>query len=68
MGGVEDLGSISNPILATETGSSLKNRSIAELKIKCPSCANIYDFPGIFHPGKEVSGMICIKCHQQLPE
>ena len=55
----------------TETGKSLKNRSIAELKIKCPSCNEQYDFPGIFSEDKhgkreDKSGFIC-KCSAMLP-
>ena len=38
MGGGDDMGPVSNPILHTETEKSLKNRSIAELKVKCPYC------------------------------
>ena len=47
-GGDGDIGTVQNPILQTETEKSLKNRSIAELKIKCPSCSENYDFPGVF--------------------
>lgn len=46
--GVDDSGDIQNPILQTETEKSLKHRSIAELKVKCPFCQASYDFPGIF--------------------
>jgi hypothetical protein len=58
--------------LHTETGKSLKNRSIAELKIKCPSCQEQYDFPGIYQEDKngktgEKSGLICSKCTAKLP-
>jgi hypothetical protein len=71
--GVDDQGQpIQNPILHTETGKSLKNRSIAELKIKCPNCNEQYDFPGIFREDKngkkeEKSGLIC-RCNGRLPE
>jgi hypothetical protein len=41
-GGADEFGPVQNAILATETEKSLKHRSIAELKIKCPSC-NAYD-------------------------
>jgi len=67
--GAEDVGGpVQNPILQTETEKSLKNRSLAELKVKCPSCSEFYDFPGIFNEGKGLSGMICKECKAELPE
>jgi DNA polymerase alpha subunit A len=57
----EDIGPISNPILHTETEKSLKQRSLATLKVKCPNCSHDYDFPGIFQEG-DISGLICAKC------
>ena len=46
----EDLGPVQSAILKTETEKSLKERSIAVLKVKCPlpMCGHSYDFPGIF--------------------
>jgi hypothetical protein len=64
-GAGDDLGPINNPILQTETGKSLKSRSIAELKINCPYCKELYDFPGVVHDERKedsLSGLICIKC------
>ncbi len=49
----EDSGPVHNPILQTETEKSLKNRSMAELKIKCPHCESFYDFPGIYQDDKQ---------------
>jgi hypothetical protein len=43
---------ISNPIMATETEKSLKNRSLADLKVKCPKCLKFTDFPGVFQDKK----------------
>ena len=67
-GGGDDMGPIQSAILSTETEKSLKNRSIAELKMKCPYCSELYDFPGIYQEGKDISGMICGKCSKLLPE
>ena len=69
IGGVDDSGHpVHNPILQTETGKSLKGRSIAELKIQCPFCDEKYDFQGIFHEKQPtLSGLIC-KCNAELPE
>ena len=49
IGNDEDLGTVSNPILHTETEKRLKHRTIAELKIKCPTCNVFSEFPGIYH-------------------
>lgn len=61
---------VSNPVLQTETEKSLKNRSIAELKIKCPHCQENQDFAGVMHEGKEISGMVCKNsaCLKKFPE
>jgi DNA polymerase alpha subunit A len=48
----EDFGGpVTNPILATETEKNMKQRSLAELKLKCPHCHVEISFPGIVHPG-----------------
>jgi hypothetical protein len=70
-GAGDDLGPIHNPILQTETGRSLKGRSIAELKINCPFCKENYDFPGVVHDERKedsLSGLICLKCKAGLPD
>jgi len=54
--------------LQTETEKSLKHRSIAELKVKCPHCQEFQDFAGVMHEGKNLSGLNCAKCSQKIPE
>jgi len=61
-------GPVHGAILQTETEKSLKHRSLAELKIKCPHCGESYDFPGIVNEGKGTSGLTCGKCDKQIPE
>lgn len=61
-------GPVHGAILQTETEKSLKHRSLAELKIKCPHCSESYDFPGIVNEGKGTSGLTCGKCDKQISE
>jgi DNA polymerase alpha subunit A len=64
----DDIGPIQNAILHTETEKSLKHRSIAELKIKCPYCQESYNFPGVTQDGTgELSGLSCKACKLPLP-
>lgn len=35
-------------ILKTETQKSLKERAIAKLKLKCPSCGETSEFSGVY--------------------
>lgn len=51
---------IPSAILKTETQTSLKDRSIAKLTVKCPNCEENNEISGIFHQNKKgVSGLIC---------
>ena len=68
MNGADESGPVHNAILHTETEKSLKNRSIAELKIKCLACGEAYPFPGITQEGSEVTGMVCKKCNVPIAE
>lgn len=62
----DGLGTIANPIIKTETTEKLQDRSLANLKIVCPSCDEAFDFPEIFHKkGSKAEGVASNICPNQ---
>jgi len=69
--GENENAALPSAILKTETQTSLKDRSIAKLTVKCPICEESNEIAGIFrHDKKGCSGLICKneECNQLLPE
>lgn len=69
--GENENAALPSAILKTETQTSLKDRSIAKLTVKCPNCEESNEIAGIFrHDKKGCSGLICKneECNQLLPE
>jgi len=60
---------IANPILKSETTKKLYDRTIATLKIICPSCDHSFDMPAIYHPKQDnrIRGDMCLGCHEVIP-
>lgn len=52
-----DMGQIQQAILTTETEKNLRARAIAYLKIKCPGCENVFEFPGIYQEKNQRNGV-----------